>query len=83
MLAFCGFEFSKVLINQKEVFLLAKCAICERGTIFGNNRSHAMNQTNRTYKTNVRKVKIVENGTPKSTYVCTSCLRSNKVTRAI
>ena len=62
---------------------MAKCTICERGTVFGNNRSHAMNQTNRTYKTNVRKIKIVENGTTKSTYVCTRCMRSNKVTRAV
>jgi len=62
---------------------LAKCVICERGTIFGNNRSHAMNQTNRSYKTNVRKVRIVINGTNKASYVCTRCLRSNKVTRAV
>lgn len=62
---------------------MAKCSICNRGTIFGNNRSHAMNKTNRSYKVNVRKVKIVENGTPKSAYVCTRCLRSGKVTRAI
>ncbi|MEI6132355.1 MAG: 50S ribosomal protein L28 [Bacillota bacterium] len=62
---------------------MAKCTICERGTIFGNNRSHAMNQTNRSYKTNVRKVKIVVKGTNISAYVCTRCLRSNKVVRAV
>lgn len=62
---------------------MAKCSICNKGTIFGNNRSHAMNQTNRTYRANVKKVKIVDNGTPKTAYVCTRCLRSNKVTRAI
>ncbi len=62
---------------------MAKCDICNKATVFGNNRSHAMNQTNRTYKPNVRKVKVIENGTAKSANVCTRCLRSNKVTRAV
>lgn len=62
---------------------MAKCDVCSKATSFGNNRSHAMNQTNRSYKPNVRKVKIVEDGTPKTANVCTRCLRSNKVTRAV
>jgi large subunit ribosomal protein L28 len=62
---------------------MAKCSVCSKETTFGNNRSHAENKTNRSWKANVRKVKIIENGTPKSTYVCTRCLRSNKVTRAV
>ena len=62
---------------------MAKCSVCGKGTSFGNNRSHALNQTNRSYKANLKKVKIVENGTTKTAYVCTRCLRSNKVTRAV
>jgi large subunit ribosomal protein L28 len=42
-----------------------------------------MVSTSRTFKPNVRKVKIVDNGTTRSAYVCTRCLRSNKVTRAV
>ena len=34
-------------------------------------------------KPNVRRVKAVVNGTNKHIYVCTRCLRSNKVTRAV
>ncbi len=62
---------------------MAKCEVCSKATTFGNNRSHALNATSRTWKPNVRKVKIVEDGTPKSINICTRCLRSNKVTRAI
>ncbi len=62
---------------------MAKCSICSKSTIFGNNRSHAENKTKRTWKPNVRKVRIVQDGIAKSAYVCTRCLRSNKVTRAI
>jgi len=62
---------------------MAKCAVCSKETVFGNNVSHAENKTSRTWKTNIRKIKIVENGTPKTAYVCTRCLRSNKVTRAV
>lgn len=62
---------------------MAKCEVCSKETKFGNTRSHALNATNRTWKPNVRKVKVVENGTTKSANVCTRCLRSNKVTRAI
>ncbi|MDO4542759.1 MAG: L28 family ribosomal protein, partial [Bacillota bacterium] len=32
---------------------------------------------------NLQKVRVVVDGTPKRLYVCTRCLRSNKVQRAI
>jgi large subunit ribosomal protein L28 len=34
------------------------------------------------WKSNIKKVKIVVNGTPKHAYVCTQCLKSGKVDRA-
>ncbi|MGN1060067.1 MAG: 50S ribosomal protein L28, partial [Clostridia bacterium] len=45
--------------------------------------SHSHRRTNRTWKPNIRKVKAMVNGTPKTISVCSRCLRSNKVTRAI
>jgi large subunit ribosomal protein L28 len=62
---------------------MAKCYVCEKQTVFGNQVSHSVRRTSRTWKPNLRKVRIDENGTTKSVYVCTSCLRSNKVNRAI
>ena len=66
---------------------MAKCEICEKGQIRGHrisiNRSQVSRRANRKWKPNVKKVKIIDNGTVKSIYICTRCLRSNKVTRAI
>ncbi|HIT87575.1 MAG TPA: 50S ribosomal protein L28 [Candidatus Coprocola pullicola] len=66
---------------------MAKCEICEKGQMTGHrisiNRSQVSRRANRKWKPNVKRVKIVENGTVKSIYICTRCMRSNKVTRAI
>ena len=66
---------------------MAKCEICEKGQMKGHrisiNRSQVSRRANRKWKPNVKKVKIIDNGTVKSIYICTICLRSNKVTRAI
>ncbi|MGE4282625.1 MAG: 50S ribosomal protein L28 [Clostridia bacterium] len=61
---------------------MAQCDVCGKGLVFGITVSHSHRRTNRTWKANVRKVKAIVNGTPKSIYACTRCLRSNKVTRA-
>ena len=62
---------------------MARCVICDKGTVFGNNVSHSVRRTNRAWKPNIKKVRVIENGTPKTITVCSRCLRSNKVTRAI
>ncbi|HOD92412.1 MAG: 50S ribosomal protein L28 [Clostridia bacterium] len=61
---------------------MAKCEICEKATVFGNNVSHSERKTSRTFKPNIRKVKIDDNGTVRKANICTSCLRSDKVKRA-
>ena len=58
-------------------------SVCNKGVVFGHNVSHSNSKTNRTWKPNIRKVKAVVNGTPKTVYVCSRCLRSGKVERAI
>lgn len=62
---------------------MAKCDICGKGVSFGIKMSHSHRRSNRTWKPNVRKVKAVVNGSVKSVYVCTRCLRSGKVVRAV
>ena len=61
---------------------MAKCAICEKGAHFGHAVSHSNRKTNKMWKSNIKKVKVNDNGTPKKIYVCTSCLRSGLVERA-
>ncbi|MDY5957209.1 MAG: bL28 family ribosomal protein, partial [Frisingicoccus sp.] len=44
--------------------------------------SHSHRRSNKMWKSNIKKVKVNDNGTPKKLYVCTSCLRSGLVERA-
>ncbi|TYQ12955.1 UNVERIFIED_CONTAM: large subunit ribosomal protein L28 [Acetivibrio alkalicellulosi] len=62
---------------------MARCDVCSKDKIFGLKVSHSNRKTNRSWKPNIRKVRIVDNGTPKTISICTRCLRSNKVTRAV
>ena len=61
---------------------MAKCCLCGKGVVFGHNVSHSNRKTNRTWKPNIRRVKAVVEGTNKTIYVCSRCLRSGKVERA-
>ena len=62
---------------------MAKCEICGKGVSFGKKYSHSHIRTNRQWKPNVQRVKAIVDGTPQKVYVCTRCLRSGKVQRAI
>ena len=65
---------------------MAKCAICEKSINHGNKlsitRSHISKRTSRTWKANLRSVKVMENGEAKRIWVCTKCLKNRKVKRA-
>ena len=62
---------------------MAKCDVCGKGVAFGIKVSHSHRRSKRTWKPNVRKVRAVVNGSVKSMHVCTRCLRSGKVERAV
>ena len=62
---------------------MAKCEVCGKGVAFGIKVSHSHRRSNRTFKPNVKKVRAIVNGSPKRVNVCTKCLRSNSITRAI
>ena len=57
------------------------CAVCGKGQMSGNNVSHSIKKTRRTWKPNLRRVKALVEGTPTRINVCTRCLRSDKVAR--
>ena len=58
------------------------CEICGKGPQFGHRISHAHNLTKRRWNPNLRTVKAVVKGGHRRVRVCTSCLRSGKVTKA-
>ena len=59
------------------------CEICGKGTMSGMNVSHSHLKTKRTWKPNIQRVRAIVDGEAKRVNVCTRCLRSGKVTRAI
>ena len=59
------------------------CSVCGKGTATGNQVTFSHHKSRRTWKPNLRRVKAVVEGSPKTINVCTRCLRSGKVERAI
>ncbi len=60
-----------------------RCEVCEKGVISGNKVSHSNRHSRRKWLPNIRTVRAIVNGTPQKLNVCTRCLRSGKVERAI
>ncbi|MGI6678753.1 MAG: 50S ribosomal protein L28 [Dehalobacterium sp.] len=62
---------------------MAVCAVCGKGVSSGMKISHSHIRTKRIWKPNLQSVRAIVNGSPKKISVCTRCLRSGKVQRAI
>lgn len=62
---------------------MAKCAICGKGPNFGHNVSHANNRTKKVWMPNIQRVKAVSNGTVRHIRVCTQCIKSGRIVKAI
>ena len=58
------------------------CHSCGKGPAFGNSRSYSMVATKRRFGANLQKVRIEDGGRARRVYVCTRCLKANKVTKA-
>lgn len=59
------------------------CAVCGKGKVFGNKVTFSNRKNPRSWSPNIRKVKAVVNGSNKRINVCTRCLRSGYVERAL
>jgi large subunit ribosomal protein L28 len=59
------------------------CKICGKGSLYGNNVSHANNKTKRRWEPNLQRIKIILDGSVKSVYVCTRCIKSGKIQKAV
>ncbi len=62
---------------------MAKCSICDKSAVFGIKVSHSHRRSNRMWKPNIKRVRAVVDNEVKRIYVCSRCLRSNKVVRAV
>lgn len=59
------------------------CEICNKGPMSGMNVSHSHVKTKRRWYPNIQRVRAIVDGEVKRVNVCTRCLRSGKVQRAI
>jgi len=62
---------------------MAVCFVCEKKKVTGNNVSHANNRTRRVFSPNLQRVRIYTSHGVKRVHVCTGCLRSGMVKKAI
>lgn len=59
------------------------CDLCGKNHQSGHNVSHANNKTKRTFSPNLQRVKALIGGAVRRIRVCTRCLRSGLVKKAV
>jgi len=61
------------------------CEVCGKKPMIGNNVSHANNKTKKVWHPNLQKLRCIDRKTGSVTRmkVCTRCLRSGFVTKAL
>ncbi|HOG07047.1 MAG: 50S ribosomal protein L28 [Syntrophales bacterium] len=61
------------------------CEVCGKGPTFGHNVSHANNKTKKVWYPNLQRMRCIDQktGAIKRVRVCTRCLRSGFVKKAV
>jgi large subunit ribosomal protein L28 len=60
----------------------AVCEVCGKHPSWGMSVSHSHVRTKRRWNPNIQRVRALVNGAPRRLYVCTSCIKAGKVTKA-
>ncbi len=68
------FETARYLEGSNDV--AGKCDVCGKHTMFGRNVSFSKRHTNRDFKPNVHKKRLILNGEAVRLNICTRCLRT-------
>jgi large subunit ribosomal protein L28 len=58
------------------------CEICGKKPQVGNNVSHAHNVTKRRFNPNLQSVRALHEGRVKRMLICTTCIKSGRVTKS-
>jgi large subunit ribosomal protein L28 len=59
------------------------CSVCAKGPATGHNVSHANNRTKRRWYPNLQTVRVLVDGAPRRVQVCTRCIKSNRIRKAV
>jgi large subunit ribosomal protein L28 len=62
---------------------MAECTVCGKKRVSGNNISHANNKSKRLFRPNLQRVKVQTSHGVRRVHVCTRCLRSGKINKAV
>lgn len=62
---------------------MATCSSCGKCVKFGIKLSHSHRKSNRCFRPNIQKVKAIVGYVKKKIYVCTKCLRSGNIKKAV
>jgi len=60
-----------------------KCKICGKGPKSGRSYSHSNKSSLRKFRPNLQKQKIILDGKVTTCYVCTTCIKSNRIVKAV
>ena len=60
-----------------------QCEVCGKTPVFGNQVSHAHNVSSRRWLPNLQRVRVMVAGAARRMSVCTRCIRSNKIQKAV
>ncbi|NDJ84678.1 MAG: 50S ribosomal protein L28 [Chloroflexi bacterium] len=55
---------------------MAKCEYCGKHTQFGQNNPFSQKKTKRTFKANLQKVRVIENGQVVPRTLCAKCIKT-------
>jgi large subunit ribosomal protein L28 len=56
--------------------MAGRCMVCGKTTTFGHNVSHSKRRTNRAFRPNVQRKRLVIDGKSVRLDVCTRCIRT-------
>ena len=76
-------QLLNVTVSLKEHPMAFVCDLCGKGPQSGHNVSHANNKTKRVFNPNLQPVRALVKGNTKRIRVCTRCLRSGLVKKAV
>jgi large subunit ribosomal protein L28 len=62
---------------------MAKCEVCGKAVQFGHNVSHSNRKTNTVWRPNIKRIRVMEENRVVRKYVCTRCIRSGSVRKAV
>ncbi|MCL4485993.1 MAG: 50S ribosomal protein L28 [Nitrospirae bacterium] len=63
--------------------MAACCFVCGKAKVVGNQISHSHRVSKRFFKPNLQTVRALVEGQPRRVRVCTRCIRSGKIQKAI